>query len=77
MPTTAPEAQFRLVRDAIVKLSIPLQSLPGDHAFHTSTLEAFHTIRALSTLPNPLWLAGIVACSWNSLCRAPAARTYG
>ncbi len=48
------EAQFGLVRDAIAKLSIPLHTLPGDHDYHTRSLEAFHTILGASPLPKSI-----------------------
>jgi 3',5'-cyclic-AMP phosphodiesterase len=45
------EAQFRLVRDAIANLSIPLHILPGDHDFHTRSLAPFYEILAAERLP--------------------------
>lgn len=45
------EAQFRLVRDAIGNLSIPLHILPGDHDFHTRSLTAFHEVLGAERLP--------------------------
>jgi 3',5'-cyclic-AMP phosphodiesterase len=52
------EAQFRLVRDAIEKLSIPLHILPGDHDFHTRSLKAFHTILGAARLPKSIVVDG-------------------
>ncbi|MGH2842418.1 MAG: metallophosphoesterase family protein [Solirubrobacteraceae bacterium] len=46
------EAQFRLVRDAIDNLSIPLHILPGDHDFHTRSLAPFYKILGADRLPN-------------------------
>jgi 3',5'-cyclic-AMP phosphodiesterase len=38
------EAQFWLMREAIEKLSIPLHILPGDHDFHTRSLNGLYTV---------------------------------
>ncbi len=48
------EAQFRLVRDAIEKLSIPLRILPGDHDFHNRTLDAFYAVLDAPRLPKAI-----------------------
>jgi hypothetical protein len=51
-------AQFRLARDAIAKLSIPLHILPGDHDFHSRSLEPFHAILGAARLPNSVVAEG-------------------
>jgi predicted phosphodiesterase len=52
------ETQFRLVRDAITNLSIPLHILPGDHDFHTRSLAPFYGILAAERLPKSVPVGG-------------------
>ncbi len=52
------DAQFRLVRDAVGELSIPLHILPGDHDFHTRSLVAFYEILGAERLPKSVALGG-------------------
>jgi Icc protein len=50
------EMQFRLVRNAIESLSIPLHILPGDHDFHTRSLARFYEILRAERLPKSVVL---------------------
>ncbi len=43
--------QFRLVRDAVAPLRMPLHILPGDHDFKPRTLDAFHDVLGAERLP--------------------------
>jgi hypothetical protein len=52
------EAQFRVVRTAIDRLAIPLHILPGDHDFHTRSLDAFHSVLGAERLPKAVATAG-------------------
>jgi 3',5'-cyclic-AMP phosphodiesterase len=52
------EAQFHLVCAAIERLAIPLHILPGDHDFHTRSLEAFYAVLAAARLPKAVVVAG-------------------
>jgi 3',5'-cyclic-AMP phosphodiesterase len=52
------EAQFRLVRDAIENLFIPLHILPGDHDFHTRSLDPFYEILGAERLPKSIVIGG-------------------
>lgn len=45
------DAQFRLVREAVAPLRLPVHILPGDHDFKPRTLEAFHTVLGARPLP--------------------------
>ncbi len=51
-------AQFRLVRDAIDRLRMQVRILPGDHDFHSRTLDAFHAVLGAEPLPNASTVAG-------------------
>lgn len=50
--------QFRLVRDAVASLSLPLHVLPGDHDFKPRNLGAFHGVLGARPLPYALILDG-------------------
>ncbi len=52
------EAQFRLVRATIDQLAIPVHILPGDHDFHTGSLDAFHAVLGADGLPKAVIAAG-------------------
>ncbi|MDQ2802745.1 MAG: metallophosphoesterase [Pseudomonadota bacterium] len=52
------EPQFRLVRDAVDRLRLPLHVLPGDHDFKQRSLEAFYRVLATDALPKSLRKAG-------------------
>jgi Icc protein len=52
------EAQFRMVRDAIANLSIPLHILPGDHDFRTRSLAPFYDFLATERLPKSVAISG-------------------
>jgi Icc protein len=43
--------QFRLVRDAIADLPVPLHILPGGHDFKPRNLDAFHDVLGAERLP--------------------------
>jgi Icc protein len=43
--------QFRLVRDAVTPLPLPLHILPGDHDFKPRTLDSFHGVLGAEQLP--------------------------
>jgi hypothetical protein len=43
--------QFRLVRDAIAELPLPLHILAGDHDFKPRSLDAFHDVLGAERLP--------------------------
>ncbi len=45
------ESQFRLVRQGIDALAMPVYILPGDHDFHARTLDAFHRVLGAEKLP--------------------------
>ena len=50
--------QFRLVRDAVVKLKLSLHILPGDHDFKPGNLDAFHRMLDAETLPKAVIARG-------------------
>ncbi len=52
------EAQFRLVRDAIANLSVPLHILPGDHDFRARSLAPFYEILGAERLPKSIMVGG-------------------
>jgi 3',5'-cyclic-AMP phosphodiesterase len=52
------EPQFRLVRDAIASLKLPLYILPGDHDFKQS-LDTFHRVLGADVLPKALAISGV------------------
>jgi 3',5'-cyclic-AMP phosphodiesterase len=52
------EAQFHLMRAAIERLAIPLHVLPGDHDFHSRSLDAFYAVLAAERLPKAVVVAG-------------------
>jgi Icc protein len=43
--------QFRLVRDAVAKLRLPLHILPGDHDFKPRSLDAYYAALGAERLP--------------------------
>ena len=43
--------QFRLVRDAVAGLALPLHILPGDHDFEPGSLDAYHAVLGARRLP--------------------------
>lgn len=52
------DAQFRLVREAIDRLDLPVRILPGDHDFHTRNLDAFHAVLGAPPLPRAERIGG-------------------
>ena len=44
-------AQFKLVRDALAPLRLPLHILPGDHDYQPTNLDAFYSVLGARTLP--------------------------
>ena len=52
------DAQFRLVRDAVRRLQMPLVILPGDHDFKTRSLGGFHGVLGAAELPAARQVAG-------------------
>ncbi|MEO8713851.1 MAG: metallophosphoesterase [Acetobacteraceae bacterium] len=52
------EAQFRLVRDALDMLRMPVHILPGDHDFKPRSLDGFHSILGADPLPKAITVAG-------------------
>ena len=50
--------QFRLVRDAIAPLPMPLHILPGDHDFKPGALDAFHDVLGAERLPKAVTARG-------------------
>ena len=50
--------QFRLVRDAVSALPMPLYILPGDHDFKPRTLDAFHDVLGAERLPEAVTVQG-------------------
>ncbi len=50
--------QFRLVRDAVAPLPLPLHILPGDHDFKPRALDAFHDVLGAERLPKAVTCAG-------------------
>ncbi len=52
------EAQFRLVRDAVAPLPMPLHVLAGDHDFKHRVLDAFHDVLGAERLPKVVTVAG-------------------
>ena len=50
--------QFVLVRDAIVRLPMPLHILPGDHDFKPRTLDAFYDVLGADRLPKAITVRG-------------------
>ncbi len=50
--------QFRLVRDAIAPLPMPLHILPGDHDFKPRALDAFHDVLGAERLPKAVIARG-------------------
>jgi len=44
--------QFRLVRDAVAPLRLPLHVLPGDHDFKPRNLDAYHAVLGARRLPH-------------------------
>ncbi|WP_428374893.1 metallophosphoesterase family protein [Lichenicoccus sp.] len=50
--------QFRLVRDALRPLPMPLHILPGDHDFKPGTLEGFHAVLGAERLPKAVTVRG-------------------
>ena len=51
-------AQFRLVRDAVAGLPMPLHILPGDHDFKPRTLDGFHRVLGAEHLPKAVTVRG-------------------
>jgi Icc protein len=51
-------AQYRIVREAVDRLSIPLHILPGDHDFKSRSLDAFYDVLGAERLPAALVVAG-------------------
>jgi 3',5'-cyclic-AMP phosphodiesterase len=43
--------QFALVHEAVSSLTQPIHILPGDHDFHSGSLQAFHAVLHARTLP--------------------------
>jgi predicted phosphodiesterase len=50
--------QFRLVRDAIAALPVPLHILAGDHDFKPRSLDAFHDVLGAERLPKAITVHG-------------------
>ena len=50
--------QFRLVRNAIAPLPMPLHILPGDHDFKPRALDAFHDVLGAERLPKAVMTHG-------------------
>ncbi len=50
--------QFRLVRDAVAPLRMPLHILPGDHDFKPRALDAFHDVLGAERLPKAVTARG-------------------
>ena len=50
--------QFRLVRDAVAPLPMPLHILPGDHDFEQRSLNGFHDILGAERLPKAVTVRG-------------------
>jgi len=50
--------QFRLVRDAVAPLRLPLHILPGDHDFKPRSLDAYHDVLGAKPLPHAVAVKG-------------------
>ena len=50
--------QFRLVREAVAGLPMPLHILPGDHDFKPRALDAFHDVLGAERLPKAVIARG-------------------
>lgn len=50
--------QFRLVRDAVASLPMPLHILPGDHDFEPHALDAFYDVLGVEHLPKAVTVQG-------------------
>jgi len=50
--------QFRLVRDAVAPLRLPLHILPGDHDFKPRNLDAYHGVLGAGRLPMAVIVKG-------------------
>lgn len=50
--------QFELVRDAVIRLPLPLHILPGDHDFKPRILDAFHKELGAEQLPKSVLARG-------------------
>jgi Icc protein len=51
-------AEYRIVREAIDRLRIPLRILPGDHDFKPCNLDAFYDVLGAARLPATMVVAG-------------------
>ncbi len=51
-------AQFRLVREALDRLRVPVRIIPGDHDFEPGALDAYHAVLGAETLPAAHLVAG-------------------
>ena len=52
------EGQFRLVREAVAPLRLPLHVLTGDHDFKPRSLDAFHDVLGAARLPYAITAKG-------------------
>lgn len=50
--------QFRLVRDAVTPLRLPLHILPGDHDFKPRSLDAYYDVLGAKPLPHAVTVQG-------------------
>lgn len=51
-------AQYRLVREAIDRLRVPVRIIPGDHDFEPGALDAYHAVLGAEPLPAAHVVAG-------------------